>query len=158
MVRTTSAIHTAPTFEIKGKNKQGLLTVAVNHFKSKGSKCWEDAAPIDEGGQGGQDVDQQGSCENFRVAAAVALGEALEDIPGHKVILGDLNAYGKEDPMLVLTDYSQKQYGKVIKAARNILAVLSGVEQFGESGRGYSSYLDKLWLHHINGGCRKASK
>lgn len=122
----------APTFKIKGKNKQGLLTVAVNHFKSKGSKCWEDAAPIDEGGQGGQDLDQQGACENFRVAAAVALGEALKDIPGHKVILGDLNAYGKEDPLLVLTDYSQKQYGKVIKAARN--TYIGGVEQFGDQG------------------------
>ncbi|CAM3850120.1 ExeM/NucH family extracellular endonuclease [Vibrio aquimaris] len=126
----------APTFRIKSKDQkqdaEERITVAVNHFKSKGSKCWEDAAPIDEGGQGGKDVDQQGSCENFRVAAAVALGEALEDIPGHKVILGDLNAYGKEDPMLVLTDYSQKQYGKVIKAARN--TYIGGVEQFGDQG------------------------
>ena len=28
----------------------------------------------------------------------------MEDIPGDKIILGDLNAYGKEDPVLVLTE------------------------------------------------------
>ncbi len=120
----------APTFKVKGSKE--TLTVAINHFKSKGSKCWEDAAPVDQGGQGGQDLDQQGSCENFRVAAAVALGEALKEIKGHKVILGDMNSYGMEDPMLVLTDYSAEKYGKEIKAARN--TYIAGEPQFGDAG------------------------
>lgn len=120
----------APTFKVKGSKE--TITVAINHFKSKGSKCWEDAAPIDQGGQGGKDLDKQGSCENFRVAAAVALGDALKEIDGHKVILGDMNSYGMEDPMLVLTDYSQEKYGKTIKAARN--TYISGEAQYGDEG------------------------
>ncbi|GAA5645644.1 ExeM/NucH family extracellular endonuclease [Vibrio proteolyticus] len=120
----------APTFKVKGTNE--TITVAINHLKSKGSKCWEDAAPIEQGGQGGLDADKQGSCENFRVAAAVALGEALEQIDGHKVILGDMNSYGMEDPMLVLTDYSPEKYGKSIKAARNTF--INGQPQFGDQG------------------------
>ena len=120
----------APTFKVKGGHEK--ITVAVNHLKSKGSKCWEDAAPLEQGGQGGNDADFQGACENFRVAAAVALGEALEKINGHKVILGDMNSYGMEDPMLVLTDYSPEKYGKEIKAARN--TYIAGVAQFGDDG------------------------
>jgi len=120
----------APTFKVKGGKEK--ITVAVNHFKSKGSKCWEDAAPVEQGGQGGKDADKQGSCENFRVAAAVALGDALAEIKGHKVILGDMNSYGMEDPMLVLTDYSAEKYGKTIKAARN--TVIAGTPQFGDEG------------------------
>jgi len=120
----------APTFKVKGTKEK--ITVAINHLKSKGSKCWEDAAPVEQGGQGGQDLDKQGSCENFRVAAAVALGDALNEIDGHKVILGDLNAYGMEDPLLVLTDYSEEKYGKTIKAARN--TYIDGQVQFGDEG------------------------
>ncbi|NRF15866.1 ExeM/NucH family extracellular endonuclease [Vibrio coralliilyticus] len=139
----------APTFKIKGTNEK--ITVAINHFKSKGSKCWEDAAPVDQGGQGGVDADQQGSCENFRVAAAVALGDALKDIKGHKVILGDLNSYGMEDPMLVLTDYSEEKYGKQIKAARNTF--IGGTEQFGDNGavitEGYN-YINAVSMKHPN--------
>ncbi|WP_428772681.1 ExeM/NucH family extracellular endonuclease [Vibrio sp.] len=120
----------APTFKIKGSKES--ITVAVNHLKSKGSKCWEDAAPVEQGGQGGQDADLQGSCENFRVAAAVALGEALNTIDGHKVILGDMNSYAMEDPMLVLTDYTPEKYGKTIRAARNTF--IAGEPQFGDQG------------------------
>lgn len=120
----------APTFQVKGGNQ--MITVAVNHFKSKGSSCWEDAASPEQGGQGGLDSDLQGSCEQFRVAAAVALGDALAELDGHKVIIGDLNSYAQEDPILVLTDYSPQQAGKTIRAARNTR--INGVEQFGDQG------------------------
>ncbi|WGW00586.1 ExeM/NucH family extracellular endonuclease [Vibrio sp. YMD68] len=137
----------APTFKVKGTKER--ITVAVNHLKSKGSKCWEDAAPIEQGGQGGVDADKQGSCENFRVAAVVALGEALEEIKGHKVILGDMNAYGKEDPMLILTDYSAEKYGKAIKAARNTF--IAGEPQFGDDGAVITKsfgYINAVEMHH----------
>ncbi|GAL24354.1 extracellular deoxyribonuclease Xds [Vibrio variabilis] len=62
----------------------------------------------------------------------MALGDALAQIKGHKVVLGDFNAYGKEDPMLVLTDYTAEQYGKVIRAARNTF--IGEEEQFGDQG------------------------
>ncbi|PKF77829.1 nuclease [Vibrio sp. vnigr-6D03] len=139
----------APTFKVKGTKHK--ITVAVNHFKSKGSKCWEDAAPVDQGGQGGADPDKQGSCEAFRVAAAVALGDALDEIKGHKVILGDLNAYGKEDPLLVLTDYSQEKYGKEIKGARNTF--IGDSEQFGDNGAVINhnyGYISAVEMKHPN--------
>lgn len=120
----------APTFIVKESRHR--LTVAVNHLKSKGSACWEDMAPVAEGGQGGDDADYQGNCENFRVAAAVALGDALNQLAGDKVILGDMNSYAKEDPILVLTDYSAEKYGKTIHAARN--TYIDGKEQFGDDG------------------------
>ncbi|HDZ9231312.1 TPA: GlyGly-anchored extracellular endonuclease Xds [Vibrio cholerae] len=137
----------APTFKVKGGNEK--ITVAVNHFKSKGSACWEDAAPVEQGGQAGKDLDYQGACENFRVAAAVALGDALAKIDGHKVILGDMNSYGMEDPMLVLTDYTPEKYGKTIRAARN--TYIAGVEQFGDSGAEIKhsyGYLNAVAMKH----------
>ncbi|MDC5808677.1 ExeM/NucH family extracellular endonuclease [Vibrio europaeus] len=139
----------APTFKVKGTKEK--ITVAINHFKSKGSKCWEDAAPVEQGGQGGQDLDKQGSCENFRVAAAVALGDALKEIKGHKVILGDMNSYGMEDPMLVLTDYSQEKYGKTIKAARN--TYIGGEVQYGDDGAVINhnyGYINAVAKAHLN--------
>jgi predicted extracellular nuclease len=131
----------ASTFKVNDEE----LTIAVNHLKSKGSTCWEDAAPIDKGGQGEEDKDKQGSCENFRVAAAVALGEALESIEGHKIIVGDLNAYGMEDPVRVLTDLD----GGSVKAARD--TYIDGKLQFGDEGavitKSYG-YLNAVALNH----------
>ncbi|QMV16378.1 ExeM/NucH family extracellular endonuclease [Vibrio spartinae] len=140
----------APTFKVShSKGLEQALTIAVNHFKSKGSTCWEDVAAIENGGQGQQDPDFQGSCENFRVAAAVALGDALKTIGGHQIILGDLNAYGKEDPLLVLTDYTPEKYGKTIHAARNTF--INGKPQFGDQGaditHGYG-YISAVSLIH----------
>lgn len=86
-----------PTFSINGSDK--TVTVSVNHFKSKGSTCWEDVNLQNE-----EDLDGQGSCENLRVSAAQHLGTELALIDGHKLILGDLNAYASEDPILLLTE------------------------------------------------------
>ncbi len=121
----------------------------MNHFKSKGSACWEDAAPVEQGGQSCKDLDYQGACENFRVAAAVALGDALANIDGHKVILGDMNSYGLEDPMLVLTDYTPEKCCNTIRAARNFY--IAGVEQFGDSGTEIKhsyGYLNAVAMKH----------
>ncbi|MFC3023654.1 ExeM/NucH family extracellular endonuclease [Vibrio zhugei] len=137
----------AATFRVTTTGNE--LTVAVNHFKSKGSKCWEDNAPVSQGGQAGQDPDLQGSCEDFRVAAAVALGKALQNMPGDKVILGDLNSYAKEDPILVLTDYSPEHYDKVIHAARN--TYIDGQLQFGDEGAQIThsyGYLNAVPMFH----------
>ena len=79
---------------IESKRK---LSIVVNHLKSKGSSCIEDTANED---------DAQGSCNAFRVSAVVALGDYLdENVKGDILVMGDLNAYGKEDPVRVLTDY-----------------------------------------------------
>jgi predicted extracellular nuclease len=70
-----------------------LFTVAVNHLKSKGSSCGA-----------GDDDPEQGNCNLTRTQAAQALVDWLETDPTHSgdpdyLIIGDLNAYDKEDPI-----------------------------------------------------------
>ena len=77
------------------------LTVAVNHFKSKGSDCVDVGDP-DQG-------DGQGNCNGVRTAAARALADWLAGDPtgsndADVLIIGDLNAYDKEDPIKALVD------------------------------------------------------
>jgi uncharacterized protein len=77
----------------------GILTVAVNHLKSKGSDC---------NAVGDPDLfDGAGNCNLTRKAAAEALVDWLATDPTGSgdldaLIIGDLNAYDKEDPIDVL--------------------------------------------------------
>ena len=71
----------------------GIFTVVVNHLKSKGSSCGPD-----------DDDPEQGNCSLTRTKGAEALIDWLaQDPTGSQdadfLILGDLNAYGKEDPI-----------------------------------------------------------
>ncbi|PMO57306.1 hypothetical protein BCT07_12590 [Vibrio breoganii] len=91
------------------------LVISTNHFKSKGSTCWEDEQTDDQK----NDINMQGSCEHFRVSAAYQLAKELEKIDGYKVLMGDLNSYGLEDPMLVLTDREHAPADYQTWAARN---------------------------------------
>lgn len=75
----------------------GKLTVAVNHFKSKGSACTGDP---DTG-------DGQGNCNQTRVNAANDLTSWLATDPTGSgdpdfLITGDINAYAKEDPITAI--------------------------------------------------------
>ncbi|AJR08820.1 endonuclease [Photobacterium gaetbulicola] len=87
------------------------VTVIVNHFKSKGSTCWEDDFIF------GDEEDVQGSCNNFRVSAAKVLGEAVQDLKGDVLVMGDLNSYGMEDPILTLTSFDEADRGGKIFTA-----------------------------------------
>lgn len=76
---------------------QQSIVVDVNHFKSKGSSC----------GSGDDDTSTgQGNCNLTRTRAAQALvvwlNDTFADMPF--AVLGDLNSYGMEDPIEVLTD------------------------------------------------------
>ena len=87
----------AQTFLDKAANK--LLTVAVNHLKSKGSDCLDVNDP-DTG-------DGQGNCNQTRTSAATALASWLAADPtrsgsGSTLIIGDLNSYAQEDPISAL--------------------------------------------------------
>jgi uncharacterized protein len=74
------------------------VMVAVNHLKSKGSPC----APEDND-------PRQGNCNGVRDRAAEAMADWLatnptgEDAKG-TLIIGDLNAYAKEDPIRTLQE------------------------------------------------------
>jgi len=127
----------AGTFIVNQTGKR--LTVAVNHLKSKGSTCWEEWADtefkdydgnvVDVWKDDAPDADFQGACENFRVAAAVQLGEELAKIGGDTVIVGDMNSYALEDPMLVLT---KNTTGKTLTTARDTF--IGKTPQFNDAG------------------------
>lgn len=76
------------------------VTVSVNHLKSKGSDC--NAAGDPDAG------DLQGNCNGVRTQAAEALAAWLATDPtdqgtaDRSLIIGDLNAYDKEDPIQAL--------------------------------------------------------
>jgi predicted extracellular nuclease len=74
----------------------GVFTIAVNHLKSKGSAC-DDVGDPDVG-------DGQGNCNQTRTQAAEAMVDWLATDPtgsgdADVLIMGDLNAYDKEDPI-----------------------------------------------------------
>ena len=83
----------AQTFE---ENASGeMVTVVVNHLKSKGSGCGAGDDQPDAGG---------GSCNGTRTRAAEAMAEWLATDPTGSgdpdvLIIGDLNSYAKEDPI-----------------------------------------------------------
>ena len=84
----------AQTFEENATRTR--FTVVVNHLKSKGSDCNAVGDP-DLG-------DGQGNCNRTRTAAAQALVDWLATDPtgsgdADALIVGDLNAYTKEDPI-----------------------------------------------------------
>ena len=91
-IDTLSRPVLAQTFEVIATGAR--FTVAVNHLKSKGSACTGDP---DTG-------DGQGNCNLTRKAAAEALVDWLATDPTGSddpdfLIMGDLNAYAKEDPI-----------------------------------------------------------
>jgi predicted extracellular nuclease len=86
----------AQTFDLVSTG--GRFTVVVNHLKSKGSSC--DAVGDPDIGDG------QGNCNLTRTAAAEALVDWLASDPTGSgdpdvLVIGDLNAYAKEDPIQV---------------------------------------------------------
>jgi predicted extracellular nuclease len=100
-----------PTFTVIGTDKK--LTISVNHLKSKGSTCYEDVISDEQL----DDTDLQGSCENFRVSGAYELAEKLAEKGGYTMIVGDLNSYGSEDAILLLTNRDNAEADYAIKAA-----------------------------------------
>ena len=86
----------AQTFRELATNE--ILTVSVNHLKSKGSGCGA-----------GDDDPQQGNCNGTRTRAAEALVDWLATDPTGSgdpdvMIIGDLNAYDEEDPITAIRE------------------------------------------------------
>lgn len=91
-------------FQKFASGKQSFY-IAVNHFKSKGRPCkTEIEDPF------------QGHCNQERTRAALALvnfinRNAEDDVP--ILIVGDLNSYSKEDPLLILAKAGFKNLNEV---------------------------------------------
>ena len=109
--------HLAPVFDGVSTNRaplaatfrqritRGRVTIAVNHFKSKGDSgldttCDPDPSVDPNCDQG----DGQGYWNAMRTNGSVALGTWLNSRGGRRdtLIIGDLNAYRQEDPIQTL--------------------------------------------------------
>lgn len=105
----------------------GVVTVAVNHLKSKGSAC---AGDPDTG-------DGSGNCNLTRTAAAEALVDWLGSDPtgsgsDNHLLIGDLNSYDKEDPIDAL----------VAGGFTDLVARYEGEEAYSYVFDGKVGYLD----------------
>ena len=89
----------AQTFRLK--DNDSLLTVVVNHLKSKGSSCEADGDS--------NTADGQGNCNRTRSDAAAAIADWIGSDPTDSgdpdfLVIGDMNAYTKEDPLSAMKD------------------------------------------------------
>ncbi len=104
------------------------FTVVVNHLKSKGSGC----------GAGDDDTTTgQGNCNGTRTLAAQALADWLATDPtgsgdSDALIIGDLNSYAREDPIVALQNAGYT----------DMVAVFGGPEAYGYVFDGQLGYLD----------------
>jgi hypothetical protein len=126
----------AQTFRINATGE--LLTVVINHFKSKGSSCAADGDP-DAG-------DGQGNCNLTRTRAAEALVDWLATDPTGSgstdmLILGDLNAYAKEDPVSAMLAGADDTPGTADDYV-NLIARFGGERAYSFVFDGQAGYLD----------------
>lgn len=111
-----------------------IVTIAVNHLKSKGSAC-DDVGDPDTG-------DGQGNCNLTRTSAATALASWLNTDPTgvgnhHILIMGDLNAYAKEDPITAIQNAGYT----------NLIAQYLGSSTYSFAFSGQWGYLDHALAH-----------
>ena len=124
----------AQTFQDKATGER--FTVAVNHFKSKGSACSGDP---DTG-------DGQGNCNLTRTDAAKALVDWLATDPTGSgdpdfLVLGDLNAYAQEDPIDALKAGPDDSTGTADDYT-NLIAKYQGPFSYSYTFDGQAGYLD----------------
>lgn len=87
----------AQSFEVTSTG--AVVTLIVNHLKSKGSACDSSGDPnLDDG---------QGNCNMTRTGAAAAIADWINTDPTASgdadfLVIGDLNAYTMEDPLIAL--------------------------------------------------------
>lgn len=117
----------AQTFRPLASNNR--ITVVINHLKSKGSAC-DDLGDPDTG-------DGQGNCAQTRTAAAQALVDWLQTDPtgstdADYLIIGDLNAYAKEDPIMAITGAGYA----------DMIARFAGANAYSYVFDGQAGYLD----------------
>jgi predicted extracellular nuclease len=116
----------AQTFNVTATGAR--FTVVVNHLKSKGSGC----------GAGDDDTTTgQGNCNGTRTQAAQALADWLATDPtgsgdSDVLIIGDLNSYAKEDPIVTLQNAGYT----------DLVAAFGGASAYGYVFDGQLGYLD----------------
>ena len=139
----------AQTFDASGE----IFSVIVNHFKSKGSCPTDPSDPnADQGdGQGCWNLRRtQQAAQLLMFAAAVEAASADDDV----IILGDLNAYGQEDPVnLLLSGGFFNQIAAFIPLAERYSYVFDGQAGYLDHALTTESLGDRVTgvdIWHIN--------
>ena len=117
------------SFKIKRSDSPQQFTVVVNHFKSKGRPCREEKKDL-----------LLGNCNLQRVQAASALVKFIDNaVPDNSpvLVLGDLNSYSQEDPLLLLAKAGFHNLNIVDKSHEG-----STPQFFSYSYQGYLGNLD----------------
>lgn len=133
-------------------NSGDAFTVVVNHFKSKGSCPTGSSADQNQG-------DGQGCWNATRVAAATSLAAWVNSNPsgyvdGDVVIIGDLNAYAKEDPVRYLV--SQGYVNLIEQRLGNqgaysfVFSAESGYLDHALATVNFAAKVQQVEEHHIN--------
>ena len=89
----------AQSFEVIATGAR--ITILINHLKSKGSACDASGDP--------NTADGQSNCNRTRTDAAAAIADWIDTDPTGSgdpdfLVIGDMNAYLMEDPMVVFRD------------------------------------------------------
>jgi uncharacterized membrane protein len=135
-IDTKSRPSLAQTFEVNATGAR--FTMAVNHFKSKGSAC-DDVGDPDL-------LDGQGNCSQTRRAAAKALVDWLATDPTGSgdpdfIIMGDLNSYAKEDTITEILAGADGIVGTGDDFT-NLIAHYQGAFAYSYTFDGQAGYLD----------------
>jgi len=134
----------ALTVSFRENSTNEIFTVAVNHFKSKGSACSDQQAPYRPDNDQG---DGQGNCNLTRLAAANELVAWLNTNPTgvsdpDVLIMGDLNSYAQENPITAI-----KNAGYISLIEQRI-----GADAYSYAFDGQWGYLDNaLVTPNLNG-------
>lgn len=121
----TSAIHNRPpmaqTFAAANGEK---FTVVVNHFKSKGCDATSDPADFDQGdGQGCYNARRRLQAEALHTfVQGIQSAQADQDV----LLIGDFNAYAKEDPVLDLQAFGYTDMAEVFEGGQHYSYVFDG--------------------------------
>lgn len=112
----------------KDKTTGEEFSVVVNHLKSKGSAC---------GAGDPEDPNGQGNCNGTRVEGAKALANWIKtdenlSRSGRTLVIGDLNSYAKEDPIVALEE----------AGFENMVAKFGGDDAYSYVFDGQTGYLD----------------
>jgi predicted extracellular nuclease len=127
-----------------------VFTVAVNHLKSKGAPCDDLGDP--------NNADGQANCNGTRTAATTALANWLASDPTASgdpdfLILGDLNAYAKEDPIAALESAGYTNLIESLPATEAYSFVFDGQLGYLDHALASQSLLEQITgvtLWHIN--------
>ncbi|BAN03766.1 ExeM/NucH family extracellular endonuclease [Ilumatobacter coccineus] len=116
----------------------GMVTVAVNHLKSKGSSCVDVGDP--------DATDGSGNCNGVRTEAAEALVDWLATDPTGSgdpdvLVIGDLNSYDKETPIDAIIAGADDTAGTADDYA-DLLAQFQGEDAYTYVFDGQFGYLD----------------